>query len=216
MNRSVPRFARSLSLVTATLLLGLAASLPARADDMHDGDGLECGPGRDTVYPGFRVAGSFGYTDDVSSGAPSGFIGVDVGIHKEVLVPGLSVGAVVGWYGLGDADIAMGDVIVQAEYSLIPAWGQVTYDFMHTDDMLFQGSAGAGAYNKRISEVADCDCTDFGINLGFGVLTRTRRSTNFGAEIRYHHLPREDNSGNKYLTLMARLTFDFGGYGRGM
>ena len=63
----------------------------------------------------------------------------------------------------------------------------------------------------------DCNCTDFGLNLGFGVLTRyPGKSTHFGAEIRYHYLPREDNSGNKYLTLMGRLAFDFGGQGRGM
>jgi hypothetical protein len=88
---------------------------------------------------------------------------------------------------------------------------------MHTEDLLFQLSAGAGAYNKRISGMDDCYCTDFGLNLGFGVLTRNPgKTTNFGAELRYHHLPREDNSGNKYLTLMGRLTFDFGGYGKGM
>jgi|GEM_PF-2885496 len=221
MEHPVPQFARSFATIAAVLATMAIAPLtmigPALAGP-HDGSGLQCGPGRSSLYPGFRIGAGFGYTDDVTAGAPAGFIGGDFGYHREVWKPGLSVGAVIGWYGLGDATVqGSGGETVQVDYSLIPAFGLVTYDAMNYRDVLFQLSGGAGAYNKKIGGVDGCNCTDFGLNLGFGVLTRySDKSTNFGAELRYHHLPREDNSGNKYLSLMGRMTFDFGGFGKGM
>jgi hypothetical protein len=188
---------------------------PAIADDMHDGSGLDCGPGRDTVYPGFRIAGSFGYTDDVSSGAPSGFIGVDAGFHKELLMPGLSLGAVVGWYGLGDADIAVGNTTVTADYSLFTAGGRrptmsCTPKTCSSRDRLAPAPTTSGSARSTTATA-----TDFGPQPGFrGPHPEAQQDHQFRRRDPLSPLPREDNSGNKYLTLMARMTFDFGGYGR--
>ena len=153
MEHPVPQFARSFATIAAVLATMAIAPLtmigPALAGP-HDGSGLQCGPGRSSLYPGFRIGAGFGYTDDVTAGAPAGFIGGDFGYHREVWKPGLSVGAVIGWYGLGDATVqGSGGETVQVDYSLIPAFGLVTYDAMNYRDVLFQLSGGAGAYNPE-------------------------------------------------------------------
>jgi hypothetical protein len=204
MNPRVPSFARPRWFLAFIALAALPA--PARAD------------GPSGIQP-WRLEVGAGYTKDTSGGAPEGSIGGQIGLHHGFWDSRLSIGIVAGYYALGSVttnDPVTGDAW-SSDYAVIPGWGQLTWDATRvgTNGWL-QLSGGAGAYNKRLSGDDDCNCTDFGFNFGLGYRSADPgKRRNFGAEIRYHHLPREDNSGNKYLSVMAKLAWDFGEPGEG-
>lgn len=151
------------------------------------------------------------WNKEVNAGAPGGFIGGQVALHKGVFHPRLQLGVGVAYQNLGEVTGHHPDgTAFRSDFATIPVYSQATFDFWTAGNTSFQASAGYGALVKRLSGDDDCDCTDSAFNFGLGLRTRyPGASWNYGGEIRYFLQPREDNTGNKVLSIGANIYHDF-------
>lgn len=149
-----------------------------------------------------------GYAEETHSDSPAGDISFQGGILYD-LTPKFDVGLVAGYYDAGEARFNSIEGDPQSlSLSVIPVFAQVLYDLHYWPSMRLFGAAGAGSYTKRVRGAEECDCTDFGLNLGAGLLSpRGLGPLGYALEFRYHYLPQEGGEGNQFLSLIGSLHF---------
>jgi hypothetical protein len=195
-----PLLGRHGSLVCLLALLVLGAA-PARADE----------PIRYERIQPWSLQFGASWNKEVNAGAPDGFLGGQVALHKGLFHPRLQFGVGVAYQGLGEVTgHNMDGTTWRSDFATMPIYGQFTYDFAAAGNTAFQASGGYGSFSKFLSGDDDCDCTDSAFNFGLGLRTRYPGGRwNFGGEIRYFLQPREDNTGNKVLSVGANIYHDF-------
>jgi hypothetical protein len=146
-----------------------------------------------------------GYAEETHSDSPAGDISFQAGATYD-LAPRFDVGLVVGYYDAGEARLQTQAGSQEWSLSVIPVFAQVLYDFQYWSTARLFGAAGAGSYTKRVRGAEECDCTDFGLNLGAGIMSpRGLGPLGYALEFRYHYLPQEGGEGNQFLSLIGSL-----------
>lgn len=107
-----------------------------------------------------------------------------------------------GYYWLGHTQTTFEGVTGDVTLSATPLWGELSYDLRESlDESAFRPYlvAGGGPYWRRTGgdfESENCDCVDFGVNVGFGLENISHQGeVGLGLEGRYHNVLQEGLSG---------------------
>ncbi len=154
----------------------------------------------------YSFQAGLGYAEETHSDSPAGDISFQAGVTYD-FAPRIDLGLVVGYYDAGEARLESVEGPPQEwSLSVIPVFAQVLYDFHYWSASRLFGAAGAGSYTKRVRGAEDCDCTDFGLNLGAGLISpRGLGPLGYALEFRYHYLPQKGGEGNQFLSLIGSL-----------
>ena len=190
-----------------TLALALLASAPAMA-----------------AKPLSVFAGA-GFGKAFEDGAPSGGIGVNVGLMHQFPGKQIAIGAEAAWIDLGSNDVMYsngqgGSFDADVSTSTIPVTGQVYYIFPSSGSAGGYMDAGLGLYSTSVdvevkgtgggeSFSVDGSTTesDFGVNGGGGIkFGNPEKSISFGVDAKFHIIMTEDES-TKVGAVFFRIYF---------
>ena len=165
-----------------------------------------------------------GFSKALTDGAPGGSVGLQAGlIYRLQQTPQVGIGGEIGYMMLGSNTNTVYDGVISAEetakWSTVPITGQIYY-FVHPSMSTPFLTAGLGMYQFRLNYdasasgfgnsyaiSADVSETDFGLNVGAGMLFGTSRNQiRFGADARLHMIMTEGDATN-VIAILGRLYF---------
>lgn len=142
-----------------------------------------------------------GFAREIHEDSPGGAVALQ-GSVTHPLCRRWHIGLGGGYYWLGHTQTTFQGRTGDVTLSATPLWGELSYDLKAPQDGTeFRPYlvAGGGPYWRRTGgdfKAENCDCVDFGVNVGFGLENISHQGqVGLGLEGRYHNVLQEGLSG---------------------